>query len=203
MTCFLSNTFFYPRLFCREKFETFFVVDIFMLTLLNVIWLNQCPVCIYLSTRLSVCLSIYIQKSTEKHNVGLLILVPGLVGKSSIRWKVALRAWRGRERKRERGALTAIWAPPPPDPTCGRPRDGWPAKERNHLCSMPSMPEGHHLKLSVWKRQDFLSLSQSPSLSLPLFTLHYGNDTNFQLNLQSLKWSEWEVVSESDHWIRW
>lgn len=97
----------------------------------------------------------------KKHSVGLLIPVPGPVRKSSIRWKVASRAWRGRERKRERGALTAIWAPPPPDPTCGRPRDGWPAKERNHLCSMPSMPEGHHLKLSVRKRQDFSPLSFS------------------------------------------
>lgn len=63
------------------------------------------------------------QKSREKCSVGLLILVPGLVRKSSIRWKVASRAWRGREREAERGALTAIWAPPPPDPTCGRPRD--------------------------------------------------------------------------------
>ncbi len=70
---------------------------------------------------------------------------------------------------------------------------------------MPSMPEGHHLKLSVWKRQDFLALSVSLAI-LPLFTLHCGNDTNCQLNFSpwnSLngKWCQNQITEYADRLI--
>lgn len=67
---------------------------------------------------------------------------------------------------------------------------------------MPSMPEGHHLKLSVRKRQDFLTLSVSLSIIASVYpTLWQWHKLPAELPVLEMVWMK--VVSESDHWVCW
>lgn len=67
---------------------------------------------------------------------------------------------------------------------------------------MPSMPEGHHLKLSVRKRQDFLALSVSLSIIASVYpTLWQWHKLPAELTVLEMVWMK--VVSESDHWVCW
>ena len=89
----------------------------------------------------------------------------------------------GRERARGRsraGCPFSHMGPasttPGPSLARARPRDGRPARVRGHLCAVPSMPEGHRLKLSGRKHQDLsgafgLFCSVSLYLSFVFFSL--------------------------------